>query len=211
MADIVSVEAARKRVSRAYNKWLKDKFNRKMSELGRDSKRSQLPPILAQTGTWLDGNKPPVWIIHFSPGPEGWTARAPTRRFSGTLNMQAQTDYQGIYFRIIPMIQRNAGWEPHPYWEWTMAFVFSGVPTAWLHGSTGTVLDFEPETGALTAVIIGVDRKQDYVDAGLFRLVENTDEPWVEGVDLSYGDATAALERYIKVDCAAPDFVEERQ
>jgi hypothetical protein len=209
MADVASVEAARKRVSRAYIKWLKDKFNRKMSELGRDMKRSQMPAIIPETGTWRDGNKPPAWIVHFSYRDASWIADAPTTRFSGTLNMQAQTDFQGIYFRIIPLIAGNAGWQPHPFWEWTMAFVFPGLPTAWAGGSTGTVLDLDPRTGALTAFIGGVNRRQDYVDAGLFRLVENPNERWGDGVDLSYGEATDALSRFINVECMEPALIEE--
>lgn len=204
MADVASVEAARKRVSRTYSRWLKEKFNRKMSELGRDMKRSQLPAIIPGTGIWREGNKPPAWIVHFSPNGEGWIADAPTTRFSGTLNMQAQTDFQGIYFRIIPLVAGDEGWQPHSYWEWTMAFVFPGLPTAWMGGSTGTVLDLDPRTGALTAVIGGVNCRQDYVDASLFSLLENPDEQWGGDIKLSYGEATEALARFINVECVEP-------
>ncbi len=204
MPGEASVEAARKRVSRVYNKWLNDKFSRKISELGRDTKRSRLPQINANTGTWRDGNKPPAWLIHFNYADEGWTATAPTTRFSGSLNMQAQTDFQGVYFRLIPMVVIDGNWKTHPYWEWTMAFIFPGLPTAWRGGSTGTVLDFDPQSGALTALIGGANRRQDYVDAGLFSLIENRDEQWDERVDLTYGNATNILAQYIIVDCAVP-------
>jgi len=127
--------------------------------------------------------------------------------------MQAQTDFQGIYFRIVPMIKDEAGWLAHPYWEWSMAIVFSGLPTAWLKGSTGTVLDFDPETGALSGTITVPDGdqkrrvavRQEYVDAALFTLVQEPNEVWGGGgADLTYGEATEALARYIVIDRSEP-------
>jgi hypothetical protein len=205
MADIASVEIARKSVSKAYNKWLVASFNRKMSELGSQKRRDELQPVNSTTGVWEDDNKPPGWLVHLARNGDAWTAIAPRTRFSGALNMQGQTNYQGIYFRVFPMVKSVSGeWELHPYWEWSIAVVLPGPPAAWRDGSTGTVLDFDAPTGELSAHIQGTKRPQNYVDAGLFGLIDNPFERWSATVDLTYRQATDALEAYITVECVEP-------
>lgn len=85
-----------------------------------------------------------------------------------------------------------------------MVFVFPSLPTSWRGGSTGTVLDFEPRSGALSALIGGEERRQEYVDAGLFCLIGDVEEHWAPDIDLTYAAATEALRKLIAVDRVAP-------
>ena len=212
MADQKSVYDARRDVASEYNKWLRDSFGMKLSEQGRDTPRDKMPTIEVEFGRWADGdkrNKPPAWLIHFEKDAKGvWIAKTSEtngfRRLAGGFN--ARSPLQGVYVRIIPLAReaelvenKRQPFETHPYWEWTLAFVFAGKAKVWASGSSGQTIDFDPVTGHLATDLAGKKVRQKYVSAALFALVPR-DEQFSNKISLTYGEASEALTTFVNFD-----------
>ena len=226
MPDVATVAAARKRVATAYNDWLKKTYETKLSEMGSTKARGALPKI-GPDGAWADvgiQGKPLAWIVRFSQNAGGsWSASLPRSnypyRLGGSFN--ARSPLQGVLTRVLPVVNVGDGrCVPHPYWEWALAFVFPGRPVFRDEGSSGAVIEYNPETGRLWSPINERQVDQPYVESGLFALVNRNDDwhPTLEALEgqtpllgagnasvhLTYGEATDALSGFLTVEHAPP-------
>lgn len=212
MADVDSVAAARKRVAAAYKDWLKETYETQLSEMGSKKTRPNLPAI-DEFGAWADTghqSKPLAWILEFDQQSDGsWTVSRPPsnypNRIGGSFN--SRSPLQGVLSRILPVVRVSENprrCEQHEYWEWAMALVFPGRPTFRTTGTSGGVIEFDPVNGVLTSRISERDVHQPYVEAALFKLVPE-DEQWSPEVNLTYGEATEALARFVHVEYALPE------
>lgn len=225
MPDSESVANARKKVGAAFTALLRDISDRQISQAGSKKTREQLPAISADTGGWRDDgvdSKPLAWLVHFKydGGSGGWRAHLPNaphaRRLTGTFN--TKSPLQGVLCRVIPVARiepitegGKPRFEPHPYWEWALAFVFPGLAVFTEGGSSGATIDFDPTSGRLESTIEGHAIEQPYVSADLFALNPRDDAWHIEGLVLTYEQATAALASMINTEPAVPVSPEETE
>jgi len=204
MADIETVEAARKKVAAAYNSWLEPAFTTFLSELGSRKKRPDLGEI-GEDGAWIRKlqSKPLGWILIFSVGADGAVnvALSPSNspnRLAGSLNVAAAV--QGLVIRIVPVYRWPDGrTQAHPNWEWALIFVFSASAISRDAGGTsGNSVDFNHETGVLRVTTRNGSVVEKYIQAGLFRLLSG-DEIWDADIPITYAAASEALSRFINV------------
>jgi hypothetical protein len=218
LPDVESIAIARKKVGAAFTALLKDISDRQICQAGSKKTREQLPAISADTGGWRDDgvdSKPLVWLIHFGYDRDAntWKAFLPAiphaRRLYGGFN--TKSPLQGLLCRIIPVMRVEAGigganphYEPHPYWEWALAFVFPDLAVFTEGGSSGATIDFDPTSGRLESTIGGQAVEQPYVSAGLFAL-NAPDDVWSVGdLVLTYGEATELLAAMVNVQPTLP-------
>lgn len=228
MADIESVRVARKQVVTAYNTLLKGTSGLKISEVGLKFKHEDLQ-IDSRQGVWTDNHlwtRNTVWLVNFQYDPTQalWVAgMRPAvhdnhNRLTGSFN--AGSPLQGLLVRTLPAIRTTPigidastgtdQWITHPYWEWSLVFVFPGeavfskrrTSTA-RSGSSGTSLDLDLQNGVLTPNVGAV--AQPYVAASLFTLVADDDSYTVGEMPLRYADLTQALKSHIHVAPAEPE------
>ncbi|MBC5805922.1 MAG: hypothetical protein GIX02_01280 [Candidatus Eremiobacteraeota bacterium] len=206
-----SVAKTRKRVAGAYKDWLKETYETQLSEMGSKKTRSQLPAIDV-SGAWADvgiQSKPLAWIVEFSRDVNGpWVASLPPSNYPNRLggSFNSKSPLQGVLSRILPVARVSAAprrTEVHTYWEWAMAFVFPGRPAFQTKGSSGGVIEFDPASGRLWSPVEGAEIDQPYVESALFKLVPDG-ERWGAAIDLTYGQATEALARFVHVSNATP-------
>lgn len=225
MPDSESVANARKKVGAAFTAFLRDISDRQISQAGSKKTREQLPAISADTGGWRDDgvdSKPLAWLIHFvyDRASGKWKAQMPNaphaRRLTGTFN--TKSPLQGVLCRVIPIARiepmtkdAKPRFEPHPYWEWALAFVFPGLAVFTEGGSSGATIDFDPTSGRLESTVEGRAIEQPYVSADLFAL-NTLDDTWrIDGLVLTYAQATDALAAMINTEPAVPTSPEEME
>lgn len=225
LPDSESVANARKKVGAAFTALLRDISDRQISQAGSKKTREQLPAISADTGVWRDDgvdSKPLAWLVHFvcDRGSGKWNAQLPNAphagRLTGTFN--TKSPLQGVLCRVIPVARiepmtdgAKPRFEPHPYWEWALAFVFPGLALFTEGGSSGATIDFDPTSGRLESTIEGHAIEQPYVSADLFALNARDDAWHIEGLELTYGEATAALAAMINTLPVLPVSPEETE
>lgn len=227
MADMKSVADLNRAVRSAYTALLKQMSadsDRQISGPGSKKTRDALPAISDRTGSWIDktpDGKPPACLVHFvyDAAASKWKAQLSGakhgNRIAGTFNTKSAL--QGIVGRIIPVMRVDpdpavAGsipkYIPHDWWEWGLAFVFPDKAQFITEGTSGATLDLDFATGKLTSDVttkkggqkVRTTVEQPYVAAGLFKLVPDT-ETWSESsLNLTYAEATKALQELINVE-----------
>ena len=201
-------------VASTFNRRLKTAYNRQLSVSGSGSveKRRNPPPSDSETGAFQEeAAKPPAWLVGVEyDGRQLQVLPLPgnfRNRITNSFNARIER-LQGVLARVLPVLRDNTSgtrFVRHPYWEWTLAFVFPDVPTFFGKGSTGQTLDFDPTTGMLSATVAGgTVYEQPYVYAALVGLVDPS-EPWSATVQITYGEMSEAIGRYVKVAPLQPD------
>jgi hypothetical protein len=221
LPDVVSVAKARKKVATAYKSLLKSRYGRQLAEMGSKKTRAQLGEISYETGTWADGNdrsKPRAWLVdltlddatkHWVAGPGDSPANPHWKRLCGSFN--TKSPLQGVLIRVLPVFSTpelgtgsdSQDYFDHPYWEWALAFVFPGAAVFVDAGSSGATIDFDPRSGTLTSK----DMQQEYVAAGLFKLVPDDDAFTIGGHTFTYGEISESLRAFMTISPiqVAPD------
>jgi hypothetical protein len=215
MADVDSVEAARNRVATAYNEWLKAAYGTIVSGLGSRTGRRDLDRRIGEDGAWTVEfqAKALAWIPVFSRNDAGELEVSLPRGgnpnlLGGSLNLSAKV--QGIMARILPAFQlENGRAEVHPYWEWSLVFVFPSSAAARANSTSGNSVEYDHTSGELAVRARGTRTPERYLHAGLFRLVPG-DDVWSQRLNFTYDAASAALGRFLNVTpVAAPERKDE--
>lgn len=207
LSDQESVERAASAVASTFNRRLQTDYNRQLCVpgSGNQAKRRNPPPVDPETGAFAEeAAKPPAGLIALEYDGRHLRARSVAgtyaNRITGSYNAKVGS-LQGVLARLLPVLRDTTStnsYVRHPYWEWTLAFVFPDRATFFEKGSTGQTLDFDPTTGDLSATVGRTVYPQPYVYAALIGLVEPS-EQWSPAIGITYGEATEAISTYVNV------------
>ncbi|QDT62376.1 hypothetical protein SV7mr_49240 [Stieleria bergensis] len=160
--------------------------------------------INSETGFWSHSSmnsKPSRLLVHLETTSNGVSAVIPEENSNGNFSYAntAHRSVGGLCVRIAPVI--HLGYRRFEYfeeWEWLLWFIF---PSALKNGSSGQVFDgLNPRTGEFNYL----GEVQPYIEAGLVAIGE-FDRPFThdsatEKIEISYDQATAAIQELIQVN-----------
>ena len=215
-------DAARKSAAASLRQAL-SRRNLELSQCGVKTYTENLPAFDTTTGYWANPAsvtpKPPRWLFWLERQDNRVVASVPQAPGADRLGFfnTAQGKVGAISVRVVPAIRMPSGdWTFYPPWEWMLFFV---MPRPLKAGSSGQVVDhFRPQEGRF-GYLYNTDENDPvtgrpkqayeepaYVAAGLFSLLPLND-PFAaqEGVSITYGEATEALQRLIEVSPSHAD------